>query len=176
MYPRQGSRVYYGEAATESAFKQDAPRSTVIHFAGHAIVDDRAPLYSALVLATASPSEDGLLEAREVADLSLDAALVVLSACETARGEIGTGEGVIGLSWAFFAAGCPTAVVSQWRAESAATAQLMIEFHRRLRGGGTTAEALREAQRTIRRSAGYRHPFYWAPFIAIGAADGPTDR
>lgn len=170
MYPSEGTRAYYRAAATENAFKKEASGYSVIHIAAHAIIDDRAPLYSALVLANSSANEDGLLEAREVVDLPLNADLAVLSACDTARGQIGSGEGVIGLSWAFFAAGCPTTVVSQWRAESAATSRLMIEFHRRLRAGDTTAKALRRAQIAVRRTEKYKHPFYWAPFIAIGAA------
>lgn len=113
MYSQK--RAYFREAATEVAFKEEAPRYDVIHIAAHAIVDDRAPLYSAIVLARGKGEEDGLLEAREVADLPLHADLAVLSACDTARGKIGIGEGAIGLSWAFFAAGCPTTVVSQWR-------------------------------------------------------------
>ena len=170
MYPAGQKRVYTRAAATENAFKNEAPGFNVIHIAAHAIVDNRAPLYSAIVLANASAEEDGLLEAREVVDLPLNADLAVLSACETARGKVGAGEGVIGLSWAFFAAGCPTTVVSQWRAESAATSRLMIEFHRQLRAGKPTAEALRQAQMAVRRTAQYKHPFYWAPFIAVGAA------
>jgi len=170
MYPSRGRSVHYRDRATEAAFKSEAPRFRVIHIAAHAIVDDRAPMYSAIALAPGSgDTEDGLLEAREVVDLPLDADLAVLSACQTARGKVGSGEGVIGLSWAFFAAGCPTTVVSQWSAESAATAKLMVEFHRRLRAGESTAKALRGAQRSVRRIAKYRHPFYWAPFVVIGA-------
>jgi len=170
MYPARKRRAYYNDAATETVFKSEAPRYRVIHIAAHAIVDDRAPMYSAIALAPGNgKTEDGLLEAREVVDLPLDADLSVLSACQTARGKVGSGEGVIGLSWAFFAAGCPTTVVSQWSAESAATAKLMVEFHRRLRAGESTAKALRGAQMSVRRIARYRHPFYWAPFVAIGA-------
>jgi CHAT domain-containing protein len=172
MYPAERQRVFYGADATELAFKSEAPRFSVIHIAAHALVDDRAPLYSAIVLAQGhGGTEDGLLEAREVVDLPLSADLAVLSACDTARGKVRAGEGVVGLSWAFFAAGCPTTVVSQWRAESAATSLLMIELHRRLRAGDSTAEAIRHAQLAVRANPKYRHPFYWAPFIAIGAAE-----
>jgi CHAT domain-containing protein len=171
MYPARERHAYYGDAASETMFKDEAPHFRVIHIAAHSIVDDRAPMYSAIALAPGGKkTEDGLLEAREVVDLPLDADLAVLSACQTARGKVGSGEGVIGLSWAFFAAGCPTTVVSQWNAESASTAKLMIEFHRRLRAGESTARALRGAQLSVRRIAKYRHPFYWAPFVAIGAA------
>lgn len=174
LYPQQRRRVYYRDEASETVFKEEAPRVGVIHLAAHALVDDRAPMYSAIVLAThRSGDDDGLLEAREIVDLQLNAELTVLSACQTARGKIGSGEGVIGLSWALFAAGCPTTVVSQWDAESAATASLMIEFHRRLKAGDTTAAALRKAQASVRRVEAWRHPFYWAPFIALGAANRP---
>src|SRR5260370_33940155 len=74
--------------------------------------------------------EDGLLEAWEIMNLDLRAELAVLSACETARGRITSGEGIIGLTWAFFVAGVPTTVVSQWKVESTSTSQLMLAFHR----------------------------------------------
>jgi CHAT domain-containing protein len=61
-------------------------------------------------------------------------------------------------------------VVSQWKAESRATSKLMVEFHRRLLAGDTVAEALRRAQLAVRKDPRYAHPFYWAPFVAIGGA------
>jgi CHAT domain-containing protein len=90
------------------------------------------------------------------------------SACETGRAGTATGGGVIGLAWAFLAAGSPTTVVSQWKAHSAATATLMVEFHRQLATGHSKPEALRRAQLALRRDRRYRHPFYWAPFVVIG--------
>jgi CHAT domain-containing protein len=104
-------------------------------------------------------------------ELDLKADLAVLSACETARGRIGAGEGVIGLSWALFVAGCPTTVVSQWQVESASTTELMVGFHRRLRDGAGKAEALRGAALALMADDRYNHPFYWAGFIVIGAAN-----
>lgn len=165
----EGARAYVREDARETVFKDEADDFGIVHIAAHAFVDDRAPMYSAIVLAATGEDmlEDGLLEAREVADLPLKAELAVLSACDTARGQVGSGEGVIGIAWAFLAAGCPTLIVSQWQAESRATADLMIEFHRQLRNGATTAAALRAAQMAVRKKN--PHPFYWAPFVAMGA-------
>ena len=107
--------------------------------------------------------------------LDLKADVVVLSACETARGRISHGEGMIGLTWALFVAGAPTTVVSQWKVRSDSTADLMIAFHRRLRvrlarpsGQRDLAGALRMAALEIKRDPRYRHPFYWAPFVVIG--------
>ncbi|HEY8132770.1 MAG TPA: CHAT domain-containing protein [Thermoanaerobaculia bacterium] len=113
-----------------------------------------------------------MLEAREIMRLDLAADLAVLSACETGRGRVGAGEGLIGVSWAFFVAGCPTTVVSQWKVSSASTTELMIEFHRLLRTAGqenrTRAETLRRAALKVRANRAYRHPFYWAAFVLIG--------
>jgi CHAT domain-containing protein len=119
------------------------------------------------------PDDDGLLEAREIMQLNLHADLVVLSACQTARGRVGAGEGIMGVSWAFLVAGAPTIVVSQWKVDSAATATLMINFHQRLanqhpREGTTKADALRQASLDLLRQPKYRHPFYWASFVMLG--------
>lgn len=176
MYSPARSRAYIRDAAQEGAFKHETPAYGIIHIAAHAFVDRGSPMYSAIALAgsSADANEDGLLEAREVVELQLSAQLAVLSACETAGTHASRGEGIVGLSWAFSAAGCPTTVASQWVAESKATSRLMIELHRRLLAGDTTAEALRAAQLSLRQSKQWRHPFYWAPFMAIGAAHRPV--
>ena len=114
---------------------------------------------------------DGRLEAQEIMEMSLDADLAVLSACHTADGKISAGEGVIGMSWAFFVAGCRTTVVSQWAVNSEATSALMVHFYRGLSNGQTKAKALRNASLAIRQEARYRHPFYWAGFVAIGSSE-----
>jgi CHAT domain-containing protein len=175
LYGRDRSKVLTGSAAREATVKKLAGGYQILHLATHGIVDDDSPLYSALVLARSpGDDEDGLLEMREIRNLDLSADLVILSACDTARGKVYGGEGVIGLSWAFFAAGCPTAVVSQWKAESASTSRLMIAFHRHLLRGETKADALRHAKLTLMSDPVYRHPFYWAPFIVIGDGASPV--
>jgi CHAT domain-containing protein len=99
----------------------------------------------------------------------------VLSACETGRGRVGRGEGLIGLSWAFFVAGCPTTVVSQWSVDSESTSRLMLGFHRALARGRSRAEASRDAALALKRDRRWAHPFHWAPFIVVGA-DGVWGR
>jgi CHAT domain-containing protein len=169
LYGASRSVVLTHEAAREAMVKRLAPGYRVIHLATHGIVDDESPLYSALVLARAeNDPEDGLLEMREVRELDLHADLIVLSSCDTARGTLYPGEGVVGLSWAFLLSGCPTTVVSQWKAESRSTSRLMIEFHRRLLAGATKAAALQGAKLALMRDPRYAHPFYWAPFIVVG--------
>lgn len=172
LYGADNSSVHMRESAREEVVKATAGTFDVLHFATHGVLDDRNALDSRLLFSPpGSPSEDGLLEAREIMHLDLNAELAVLSACETARGRVGAGEGLIGLSWALFVAGVPSSVVSQWKVDSASTTELMIELHRALRANGvSTAEALRRAALSVRRKPAYRHPFYWAPFVAVGRA------
>jgi CHAT domain-containing protein len=172
IYGAQHSRILTGSAAREETVKADAGRYPILHFATHGLLDDNNPLYSRLLLASSSESDDGLLEAREIMKLDLHADLVVLSACQTARGKIGAGEGLIGMSWAFFIAGASTTVVSQWRVDSASTARLMVGFHRSLRGDRnlavSKAEALRQSALKLMSDPKYRHPFFWSGFVVVG--------
>lgn len=187
LYGSKQSKIYIGPEALEEAIKQEAGKYDIIHFAAHSILNSTSPMYSNIVLSqvTNRSSEDGLLEAWEVAKLDLNASLVVLSACETARGRVSAGEGVIGLSWAFFVAGSPTTVVSQWKVLSASTTDFMVEFYHNLQvkqvtGKGQNAlkmdallhpakaEALRQAALKMLKSSNYKEPLYWAPFIVIG--------
>ena len=165
----QRSAVLIGAKASESVFKEESPNYGVIHFATHGVFDNLDPLYSYLILGDGG-GEDGLLETREVMDLDLRADLVVLSACETARGRIGAGEGVIGMSWAFFAAGCRATVVSQWKVKSASTSQLMIGFYGNLNSGMGRVESLRRAQLELLKGTRFNHPFYWASFVIVGSS------
>jgi len=161
------SRVYTGEAATERRLRDEIASARVVQIATHGVLNGDNPLYSHLLFARAG-NDDGRLEARELARLTLKNDLVVLSACDTARGTTRGGEGVIGMAWALFVAGCPSTVVSQWSVDAASTAEVMIRFHRHLRAGSTKSAALRNASAELMRDPRYRHPFYWAPFIVIG--------
>ena len=177
LYGADKSLVFIGADAREGRAKTEAPKYQVLHFATHGVLDGQNPMYSHLTLSQGAgeAQEDGMLEAREIINLDLSADLAVLSACQTARGRVGAGEGVIGMSWAFFVAGVPTIVASQWKVDSASTTNLMIDFHRRLtsrrsglRGRGMKAESLRQASLGLLRSERYKHPFYWAGFVMVG--------
>lgn len=177
FYRTRQNKIYTGAEATEDRFKAEAPRYDILHLATHGVLNNDSPMYSHLLLShtEGSEKEDGILEAWELMNLQLKANLVVLSACETARGRAAGGEGLVGLSWALFVAGVPTTVVSQWNVESAGTAELMVEFHRQLtsnpdRFGArmSKAEALRLAGLKLLRGKRYGHPFYWAAFVLVG--------
>jgi len=171
---RPDGQAYTGAEASEDRWKREAPRYRILEFATHAVFDDRSPLYSHIALAEPAPGspEDGLLEAWEIMQLDLRAELSVLSACETARGSVTPGEGLIGLTWALFVAGSPSALVTQWKVDAASTGDLMIAFHRIWRGGGngvSKAVALQRAQLSLLHKPG-SHPFDWAAATLVGDA------
>ena len=175
LYGRNRSKVLIGDKATEEEAKNEAERYRLLHFATHAILDDRNPMYSRIILARPKDDkrQDGMLETWELMKLDLKAEMVVLSACQTARGRIGAGEGMIGMSWALFVAGSPAVVVSQWKVDSDRATELMIDFHQNLvrrkhgKQSTTKAEALRAASLKLLQGK-YNHPFYWAGFVLIG--------
>jgi CHAT domain-containing protein/tetratricopeptide (TPR) repeat protein len=112
-------------------------------------------------------AEDGLLTAEDVTGLDLlSTELVVLSACETGLGDIQVGEGVFGLRRAFVLAGAKTLVMSLWKVPDEPTRELMEDFYHRLLAGEGRAEALRQAQLTLR--AKYPDPLFWGAFICQG--------
>jgi CHAT domain-containing protein/Tfp pilus assembly protein PilF len=169
VYGVKSSKVFVGAEAREEVLKAESNKYRILQLATHGVINNASPMYSHIVLAASSEAkEDGLLEAWEIMQMDLQADLAVLSACETARGRIGAGEGVIGLSWALFVAECPTTVVSQWKVESTSTTELMLQFHRRLQAGMTKSEALRQAALKLMADKRLNHPFYWAGFIVVG--------
>jgi CHAT domain-containing protein len=176
LYGSQQSHIYVGNQAREDRFKAEAGNFQVLHLATHGFLDNANPMYSNIALSSGDGGrEDGLLEAWEVLNMDLIADLVVLSACETARGRVGGGEGMVGLTWAFFVAGVPTTVASQWKVESRSTTELMLAFHQSLRklsddssNRFAVPRSLQQAALRLLRDPEYSHPFYWAGFVVVG--------
>ena len=172
-----------GTGATDDAVRGRIGRSRVLHFATHAVASDAQPMDSYLALAiSGKPGSDGRLTAEEVYGLSIDADLVVLSGCRTASGEV-TGDGVIGLSRAFFAAGAPAIVASLWDLPDVAGREILPAFYQSWKQSGDKAAALRAAQlRLLARLKTGRfrvdtpagpiavpaHPAIWAGLVLIG--------
>lgn len=158
--------------AVKEGFLED---HRILHFATHGVIDSQHPELSALVLSAVDAQgqpQPSLLRLPEIYNLRLDADLVVLSGCETALGSDVRGEGLVGLSRGFFAAGARRLVASLWRVQDRATAELMDRFYRRLLsdpgGRGRPASALREAQLELLHSVDYHDPYHWAGFALYG--------
>jgi CHAT domain-containing protein len=108
-----------------------------------------------------------LVTALELAGLNLwGTQFVVLSACDTGRGDVKLGEGVYGLRKAFLVAGAETLVTNLWKVNDETTYQFMEDYYRKLLPGQGRAAALRRAMQSLRET--HPHPYFWAPFIPIG--------
>lgn len=189
-----GDEPLVSDTATLDELLTRLPGRRVLHFATHAVLDEKAPLASAIQLA------GGDLSVHRLMGLRLDADVVVLSACETGRGGSGGGEDIVGLTRGLLAAGARAAVVSLWPVDDASAALLMCDFHQRLHSGATPAQALHDASNALRtlsnaerdrRSAAlalpsvtrerrigglprvaprddWSQPYHWAPFVLVG--------
>lgn len=181
--------AYLGASAMEKQLKMEKS-AKVIHLATHGffmpdlkITDledqgglnqyDRNPLFrSGLLFAGASNSHegvdnDGVLTAYEAMNLYLDdTELVILSACETALGDVKNGEGVYGLQRALMVAGAKNLIMSLWKVNDAATMELMQHFYSNWTNGADVYGALQKAQ--IQMMKEHEEPYYWGGFIMIG--------
>lgn len=171
--------IFAGARATEDQLHtRPLDEFSVVYFATHGVLPDelRCLTEPALVLtppvqSAVSRSDDGLLEASEIASLSFNADLAVLSACNSAAGgEMLGGEALMGLADAFFHAGARNMVISHWQVPSRATANLMAGLFEdmRQRPQDGPADGLREAQLGLVASRSTAHPFFWGAFAVMG--------
>jgi CHAT domain-containing protein/Tfp pilus assembly protein PilF len=167
----RASEVLVKDEATEAAVKQQPLADyRVVHLAAHGIMSTKFPARSALVLRP-SGNEDGLLQAREILNLRLNAALVTLSACDTSSGATHGQDGVASLVRPFVAAGARAVVANLWAADDTFSAALMREFYRELAGGTDIGESLRRAKlRMIETFGPEAIPRLWSGVLAYGDA------
>jgi len=165
--------VYIKKDAKEEKIKSLSLKDyKIIHFATHGFIDEQVPLRSSLLLTLdEDPGEDGFFQAREIYSTDLSAKLVVLSACQTGKGKLERGEGVMGLSRAFLYAGAESVVASLWSINDKATSVFMKHFYEGLSQGMKKEESLQKAKLEMIESR-YKHPFYWAPFVLNGDSQG----
>lgn len=160
------------EQANEADFKKEAPKHAILHCAMHSLPDFQDPMYGALVFSeNQDTAQDNFLYVYEIYGMDLRATqLVVLSACQTAEGEITMGEGTQSVGQAFLYAGAASLVSTQWELNDAASVQIMEYFYKNLEKGLRKDEALREAKKMYLKEhpSQAAHPFYWSSFVLVG--------
>jgi CHAT domain-containing protein len=166
-----GGRYALDEAASEGAFMRQLRGARVLHLASHAAADPALPLYSYIVLwDDPATGDDGTLRLHELLGRRLDAEMVVLSGCGTARGRAHMGEGMLGLQFAFRAAGARSVVATLWSEDDRAAVALVDRFYTHLRRGLPKDRALQAAQVDyLADHEGLRaSPFFWAAPVLYG--------
>jgi CHAT domain-containing protein len=159
--------VFVREKATPVAYLASKPgQYFYIHFVAHGTANRMSPLDSAIVLSRSNAQEDSFkLYARDIVQHPLRAELVTISTCFGAGSRAYSGEGLVGLSWAFLRAGAHNVIGALWEVSDVSTPQLMDQLYLELEKGKTPDAALRDAKLTLlRSSSSFRKPFYWAPF------------
>jgi CHAT domain-containing protein len=172
-FPPQQRTVFAREQATPAALNGHPEQFSYIHFVAHGTASRTSPLDSAIILSrdpaskAASGEDDSFkLYGRDIIQHPLHAELVTISACYGAGRRSYSGEGLVGLSWAFLRAGAHNVVGALWDVSSISSAQLMDDFYGELQKGKSPSAALRAAKLSLLHSdnADFRRPFYWAPF------------
>ena len=163
--------------ANKAAFTSlDLNQFRIIHIATHGVLDSKRPELSGLLLSRFDKDgqpKEGFLRLDDIYNLSLSAAMVVLSACNTGLGKDVRGEGLVGLVHGFMYAGTTRVVASLWKVDDDATAQLMTHFYREMfQEGKSPSAALRAAQIEMWEQKRWRSPYFWAAFVLHGDYEG----
>lgn len=174
-------QVLMDKAATKDSFLHALPNYPIVHLATHALANDGSPMQSYIAFFDATRNHDPKhnLYAQEIYALPLNhLQLVILSACETANGQLINGEGVMSLSRAFSYAGCPSVMASLWKADDAATAYISKRLHRYLEKGLPKDIALQKAKIDYLDDESiegrFKSPAYWSHLVLIGNSQPVT--
>lgn len=170
-FPANQRRIFSREQANPAAYLQNSPEQfSNIHFVAHGTASRLSPLDSAIVLSGDADNPSSFkLYARDIVHHRLKADLVTISACYGAGERQYSGEGLVGLAWAFLYAGSQNVIAALWDVADASTYQLMDRFYDELSKGASPDAALRAAKLSLLRGTAFRNPFYWAPFQLYAA-------
>ncbi len=165
-FPPTERRILDRQEATPDGYLASNPAQfSYIHFVAHGTASRLSPLDSAIVLSKSNAENDSFkLYARDIVRRPLHAELVTISACYGAGERTYSGEGLVGLSWAFLRAGAHHVIAALWEATDASSEQLMGKFYDELNSGKPPNQALHAAKLSLLHGGNFRNPFYWAPF------------
>lgn len=168
LYSNFGGTRFTGDNATENEFKKHAVNSYIVHLATHTRLSENAQ-QSGFRLNTSSAEEDGFLHTYELYNMQMDSEMAILSACETGRGKLIRGEGIISLARAFNYAGCNNVAMTLWKVNNLTTARLVELFSQQLAQGKPKDEALKEARLAfLSDEKVFTHPYFWSGLVLIG--------
>jgi len=164
------TQSYLDAEANKSTFLNQANEYALLHLSSHARMNDQSPddSFISFTQQADSLSEQELLYMKDLYNMRLQSELVVLSACETALGQLQSGEGIISLARAFSYAGAKSILTTQWRVNDQRTTELIVDFYKNLHEQMPKDEALFLAKNKMIDGGLYAHPYYWAGFIPIG--------
>jgi len=166
LFPNK--KLFIRDKATETNFRKESSSFSITHIASHGLFDEQDALNSKLFL---SPDDrnDGQLTAKELYGISQVSDMIVLSACDTARGEIGKGDELLGLMRGFFFSGASSLLASLWSVDDIGTLKMMESFYNHMLNDGIPPfAALQKAKRDMIGSREFNSPYYWAPFNLYG--------
>jgi CHAT domain-containing protein len=165
-FPKDRQQVFDRERATPTAYLESKPdQFSYIHFVAHGTASRTSPLDSAIILSSVVEQEDSFkLYARDIVPKKLNAQLVTISTCYGAGTRAYSGEGLVGLSWAFLRAGSHNVIGALWAVSDESTPPLMDSLYDGLTKGQSPNSALRAAKLSLLHSTRFSKPFYWAPF------------
>lgn len=166
-------QFYFGEGASKGKFLEQSGKAKIVHVAAHGHLIDDNPMHSSLSFSQSvkdTGSNDKELFAFELFNLNIAADLVVLGACNTGRGSLIDGEGVMSLERGFSYAQCKSTVMTLWEVNDRSTANVLTDFYKNLKAGNRKHEALNKAQKNYLANAGgiKAHPYFWAGIVFHG--------
>ena len=166
--------LYIGKSATEEQFREIVGQYAIVHLSSHAQMIANDPAFSYVAFTELDDGvENEYLYVAEIYDTPIDAGLVVLSACETAGGQVSRGEGLISITRAFHYAGTRNIISSLWQVDDRQATVLMDALYDELIGTQIAPLCLQNAQKKYMERSSYSkaHPYFWAGYTAFGAGD-----
>jgi tetratricopeptide (TPR) repeat protein/CHAT domain-containing protein len=158
--------------ATEDAWRAAAASAALVHVAAPFRINGASPLFSPVLLTTPAaeprePEADGVLEAREIANLELPARAAIFTDGMTMSMR-NAGAATPTVQWAWLAAGVPALILPRWVSDEAASDAIVVELHARLKGGDAPVDALHASRAKVRANPATSAPYYWAGWMVVG--------
>jgi CHAT domain-containing protein len=166
-----GGELFKGETATKLSFLKIAHEKEVLHLASHSILNVMHPYESYILFDQTTDTTENRLFAHEIFSKTLNCDMVTLSSCNSAKGEIEEGIGVVSLANAFYFSGVPCTISSLWSAQDKSSSKIMVDFYANLKLGLSKSESLRRAKNTYLEQADKikKQPFFWANYVVYGS-------